>query len=216
MAVLSIRWETAERISPVTAAVTPREGEEAAAPEAPVRAAATKPMWIYVTAAGSGGTTGEFDKIESVVLTDDKIAVGANAFRCIKMTPEAVEADPLLAEAGSEVPRFIFVSHDYQEVDVLEGRKISVSGTYAAMKGAAKASYTTNFDKNVRALVKLLNEFDKINNERGLLDAKAERLKDPTQADTRKIDQEREALAEREKAANEERDALLKFELRAA
>lgn len=212
MAVLNIRWETSSRISPQTAAVTPREDEEASEEEAEPRLA-NKPIWIYVTA---GGESGGFDKIENVILTDDKIAVGANAFRCVKMTQEQVENDPLLAEAGKDVPRFIFVSHDYETVKPLEGRRISVSGTYSTMKKVAKKSYKTNFDKNVRSLVKLLNEFDKINNERGLLDAKEERMKNPTPADTRKLAKEREELDEREKKANERRDDLMSFELRTA
>ena len=41
MAVLSIRWESADRISPKTSVVTPREGEEAPAEEPPAEAADT-------------------------------------------------------------------------------------------------------------------------------------------------------------------------------
>jgi hypothetical protein len=215
MAVLTIKWGSADRVSPYSAAVTPRDSEEGAADAAapPAPPAGDRPIWVYVA---SGASTEGFDKVESVVLTDDKIAVGSNAFRCVKMTPEQAASDPLLAGTGSAVPRFVFVSHDYQTVEVLHGRTISVSGTYGAMKKVAKKSYETNFDKNVRALVKLLNEFDKIANERGLLDAKVERDPNASPADQRKIAQERDALAAREKEANALRDELLRFQLRTA
>ncbi|MHC5011443.1 MAG: hypothetical protein ACYTG6_10900 [Planctomycetota bacterium] len=210
MAVLTINWESADRVSPMTAAITPSEGEEAAAEE--VIPMASRPLLVYVTPPADAEEG--FNKIEQVVLTDDKIAVGTKAFRCIKISAENAAADPLLAEAGKEAPRFVLITPDYEYTKVLEGRRISVSGMYGAMKAVAKKSYRTNFDKNIRNLVKLLNEFDKINNERALIDAKEERLENPTKADLAKIEKAREELAAREREAAERKEELLTFELK--
>lgn len=215
MAVLSIRWESTSRVTPETAAVTtPAEGEEVSEEiEEAQKPMADKAMLVYIV---DESVSNEFDKVESVILTDDKVAVGTKAFRCIKVPSSQAESDPLLADNGRETPRFVLITPDYETVKVVEGSRLSVSGLYSAMKSVAKKSYEQNFDKNIRELVRLLNEFDKINNERGLLDAKVERMGDKvTPSDERKIAREREELAERETEANEARDELLTFELKA-
>jgi hypothetical protein len=171
-------------------------------------------MLVYVVAPRDSESG--FDEIDSVILSDDKIAVGAKAFRCVKMTPEDAEKDPIVSDNGKEVPRFVLITPDYDYVKVVEGSHLGVSGMYSAMKTVAGKSYKTNFDRNVRALVKLLNEFDKIANERKLLEDKAGRNDKPSPADERKLAREREELDKREKEANEQRDSLLKFELREA
>jgi hypothetical protein len=214
VAVLTIDWQSPSALAAASdAVVTPREGETEEVETSEARPTASKPFFIYVTADASE-EDGGFDKVESVIFNDDKVAVGANAFLCIRMTAEEAEAHPVVSEHGSEAPRFVFISHDFEEIEVLEGRRLGVAATYRTMKQIARASYTTNFDRNIRDLVRLLNEFDKIANERALLDEKAER--DPTPAEMRRIEREREELAEREREANERKAELLAFELREA
>jgi hypothetical protein len=211
MAVLTINWGSDSRVSPRNAVITANEADEQQKENADApKPHADKAMLVYV----QDNSTEEqaFDKIEKVVLADDKVAIGSNAFRCVKISAEDAEKDPLLQ--GKELPRFVFLSPSYDVVEVLEGRKISVSGMYGAMKKAAKASYSTDFDKNVRALLKLLNEFDKINNERKVLDAKIERETKPTPADERKFAEAKKELDERQSKAEDERKELLSFEIR--
>jgi hypothetical protein len=134
---------------------------------------------------------------------------------CVKVSPSAAEEDPILSKQGKEVPRFVFISPDWSEIDVVEGRKVSVSGVYNVMKSFAKKYIQGNFDKDVRELRDILNEFDKIANERKLLDEKQKREgDDATPATLKKIERERAELDEREKKANEKRDAILKFEVK--
>ena len=99
---------------------------------------------------------------------------------------------------------------------VIEGKNLSSKKLYTAMKASANRAYKTKLDKNVKSLLKLLNEFNKINNAKKNLDQKEQRLGDEiTKAETKKIAKEREELAEEQKAADELRAELYKFELKA-
>ncbi len=206
MAVLNKPWSTADRISPDTAVVT-GEGEEGA--EAPEPKIADQATLIYVT---DGAETIGFDKIEKVVLMDDSVCVGMHAFKCVKMTPDAIAGDPLLADEGKEVPRFILVSRDCKKVDVIEGSKLSAKGLFKAMEKHAKYAYKTKFKKNIKDAIKVLGEFDKIANERKMLQMKEERNDKPSKADEKKMAKEKEELAQREKEAIELKAKLLTFE----
>ena len=155
MRVLTAKWTTANRVSPSGVVTGESDGEDAEKPMA------DKPMFIYVTD-GSAGEDG-FDKIEKVILDDNKILIGTHVFRCIKMTPEDVENDPLLSGKSDDERYFIFVSRDYEDVEVLDGSKLKKKKVYSTMKKFAKKAYKTNFEKNVKAVLKLTNEFDKIN-----------------------------------------------------
>jgi hypothetical protein len=217
MAVLNTNWEPRTRISPADGTVTtpgdvaPSEATEPS--EAPAAAArAEHPIAVYVTTADS---TAAFDKFDKVVLTDDKIAIGLKAFTTVKMTPQDAERDPLFSGKGNEVPRFYFVSPDYKDVTLLEGGKLSVSGFYGAMKAEAKRHLKGDFDKAVREMRDVLNEWDKIAKERKVLEEKKAREDKPTPADLKKMEKELADLEAREKKANEQRETLMKFELKA-
>ena len=189
---------------------TPSEGEaKAGAAEAPAIKRADKPMLVYI--ADPTATEG-FDKVEKIVLTDDKIAVGCKAFTCIRMTPEQAAQDAILAKAGKETPRFVFISADYKNIEVLEGSKLSIGGLFGEMTTQFKKHYSGDLAKNVKALIKVLGEFDKISNERSQLEEKKAREEKPSPADQNEWKKTAEELSEREKEANGERDKLLKFE----
>ncbi len=176
---------------------------------------ADKPMFIFVTD-GSGGEDG-FDKINKVILDDNKILVGMNAFKCVKMAPEDVEDDPLLSGKSKDDRYFIFVSRDYEDVKVLDGSKMKKKAVYSTMKKFASKAYKTKFDKNVKAVLKLLNEFDKVNNALKTLKQKEEREGDEmSKGEAKKIAKEKEELEERQKKTEAERDRLLTFELKKA
>jgi hypothetical protein len=213
MAVLTIKWENASRVSPTeSAVVTPKDGEDPAAPDAPAAPAvkrAAKPMLVYIA---DPAVTEGFNKVEQVVLTDDKVVVGTWAFTCIKMTPEQAAQDPLLAKAGKELPRVVFVTSDYAKVEAVEGGKLSVGGLWSEMQAQFKKHYKGDLEKNVKSLIKVLGEFDKIANERTILEEKKTRADKPTDADQADWKKTADEINEREKKANEQRDTLLKFE----
>lgn len=211
MAVLTIRWDNASRVAPAEAAVvTAEEGDEIKGEiELPAVKRADKPIMVYIS---DPNATEGFNKVEQVVLTDDKVAVGTRAFTCIKMSPEQAGEDRLLAKAGKDLPRIVFVSSDYAKVEVVEGGKLSVGGLWSEMQSQYRKHYKGDLEKNVKTLIKVLGEFDKIANERKLIEAEKARADKPTdkdQADWKKAGDE---LNEREKKANEQRDGLMKFE----
>lgn len=208
MAVLRITWTSADKVSVATGEITPGEGDEDAAEVKAPRA--DKPMLVWIQHPSDDEAN---EKVAKITLDPDKLRVGCSFFTCIKMTAEAASADRLLADTGKKYPRMVLITPDYDVVKVIEG-KISSSKLYAAMKRTASKSYKCNFDKNVKGVIKLLGEFDKIENERDALTKKEDKGVKPAEA--KKIAKAREELDDREKEANEQRDELLKPELKTA
>ena len=170
---------------------------------------ADKPMFIYVT---DGAETSEFDKVDKVILDDNKVLVGMWAFRCVKMSPSDVQDDPLLADEGDETPRFIFVSRDYSKISVLEGSKLKTKKVFDTMSKFAKHDWKVNLKKVYKDTMKVLNEFDKINSALKTLKQKEAREgSDMSKADAKKLAKEKEELEKRQKKAEEARDKLLTF-----
>lgn len=206
MAVLNINWGSADRIAPVLAEITPEDGADA--PEAAAPARLDRPVMVYIVAAGDLDAE---QKIDRVALDPDNVRIGTKFFRCVKVSPESAAKDPLLSANGKEEPRFVFVTVDHEVAAVVEG-KVSGKKIYAGMAKAVKKSFDCSFDKNVKQLRKILNEFDKIANEREVLTQKEGR--GVNAAEARKIAKEREELDERQAKAEAEQKELLEVELR--
>ena len=210
MAVLSKKWGTAERVSPANTDVTMGEAAEDA--EAKEKVLASSPFFIYVT---DGCESKEFDKVDKVILDNNEVLVGMWAFKCVKMTSEAVQNDPLLSGEGKKVPRFLFVTPDYEDVSVVEGGKLSSSNVVSAMAKVAKKAYKIDLKKQIKGTMKLLNEFNKINNAKKTLLAKKERLgADASASKLKKIDKELAELEDDQKKADEKKAELLTFKLK--
>jgi hypothetical protein len=209
--VLTAKWGTASRVSPSDTGVVTGEstGDE---PEAE-KPLAEKPLFIYVT---DGASDGGFDKIEKVILDDNKVLVGMKAFKCVKMTTEDVENDPLLSGKSKDERYFLFVSRDYEDVKAIDGNKMKTKTVYSTMKKFAQREYKTKFEKTVKATLKLLLEYDKINNAKKVLEAKKQREGDDlSKGEARKIEKELEELAERQKKNEELEKKLTTWELKA-
>ena len=208
MAVLNKNWESANRVSPKEAAVV--TGESASEAEAAQEPTIYPQPWLVYVPAVSGEEA--FDKAEKVVLMDDKVCIGMWAFKCVKMNDEDAKADPLLAK-GSELPRFYVVHRDLSKVKLIEGGDMSAKKLFSAMESASNDAYKQKLEKNVKSVLKILNEFDKINNERRVLEEKKARAGGEVD---KKMERDIAELDEREKKANEEKAELLNFELKDA
>lgn len=163
------------------------EGAEATASREPALKWTDKPMLIYVCDEGSGCE--DFDKIEEIVLKDEKVALGMKAFRTLKMHPDDVSADPLLKDHGKGVPRMIFLEPNKMKFQVLEPKKIKSSALYKAMKKTAKGFWKESLEKVVKSHLKLMTEQDKLANEIKTLADKKDRLDEDD-------DQKAKAIAE--------------------
>lgn len=211
MRVLTAKWGSATRVSPTDGATVTGEKSDSK-DEASEKPMAEKPMFIYVT---DGSEDGAFDKIEKVILDDNKVLVGMRAFKCVKMSPSDVQDDPLLSGHAKESRFFLFVSRDYSKVKVIEGKKMKTKAVYTMMKKFASKEYKTNFDKSVRATLKLLLEYDKINNAKKVLTAKKQREgADISKGEAKKIDKELAELEERQKETEAKEKELLNFKLK--
>lgn len=136
------------------------------------------------------------------------------AFKCVKMTPEAVADDPLLSGKSKDDRYFLFVSRDYSTVKCIDGGKMKAKTTFAMMEKFAKKDYKGSLKKAVKDTLKLLLEYDKINNAKKVLEQK--KARGVKAAEEKKIDKELDELADRQKKAEEKEKKLLTFELKKA
>lgn len=204
MAVLNKNWGSAKQVSPTEAAVvtgvSSEEADEVVEPKL-----AAKPILVYVPAEDSG----EFDKAEKVVLMSDDVCIGMWAFDTIKMLDADAKADPLLAK-GTETPRFYVIHRDYSKVKLIESKDMSAKKLFGAMEAAADAAYKQKLGKTTKSVLKILLEYDKIANERRVLEEKRTR----EGAADKKMESDLAEIDAREKAAKEEHENLLKFDLK--
>lgn len=204
----SIPWTSKDRVSPENAVVTPRDGEETAPITEPTRLA-DKPMIVFIA---DQAVVEGFDKLEKVVFTDDRVLIGSRAFSCIKMSPEQAAKDKLLANAGKETPRIVFVTMDYKDTQVIEGNKITVGELWKVMQAQYKKAYEGNLETMAKAMSKVMIEFDKVGAARKVQEDKELRETKPTDGDKAEWAKTKKELDERQAKAEKERDALLKFE----
>jgi hypothetical protein len=192
MADVGIRWETVTRVSRDTAVVTGEEAGEEGESEPLSLRWTDKPLLIYVCDEDAGCEG--FDKLEEVVLKDEKIGLGMKAFRTMKMHPDNVDEDPLIAEEGKGVPRMILIEPVSMKTTVLEQKRIKTSSLYRAMKKVAGKFYKQKLDKIVKTHLKLLGEQDKLANAEKTLKEKKGRLDEGDEAKAKKLDKELEEL----------------------
>ena len=203
---MRISWSRAERVDPPAVSADPAD-ERAACVESRGPARLEKPLIVWIVREGSEDET----HVKRNTLACDKVRVGANWFRCVKMSPGTEMGDPLLAGAGTEVPRFVFVSVDRAVVKVLE-RRLSRVNLYRAMKETAEICYAAGFEACVTKLLELLDEFDRIAEKRKDLEKKAKTESTPEEeAETAKALADLEARFERAEA---KRSTILDLELK--
>lgn len=180
---LAIRWESMTRLPTFEKPVITTE-ETAAAPaeDEPQAKASDKPYFIYVT---DGSSSDDVTKVEKVVLTDERIALGSRAFHAVRMMPDDAAADSVLAEkGGKEVPRILFVSADHKTVTTFEKNRLGVSGIWDAMRATSNKFYKENLDVAVKAMRDVLTDYDKVAGEQKTLADKIERSKDKKLSDS--------------------------------
>jgi len=156
-----------------------------------------KPVVVYVCFSGGGGD--DYEKLEEIVFKDEKVGLSTKAFRCVKIRPEQLEKDPVLAEEGSEVPRLLVIDPVREDVDVLEKGNLKASKLVKSMERAAKKFYKESLSKAVKEHLKLLTEQDQLYNEEKVLKNKEARLAEEGKSAEKKLEDLREELAELQK-----------------
>ncbi len=117
-----------------------------------------------------------FDKLEEVVLKDEKVSLGMKAFRTVKMHPDHAAVDPVTEGKGKDVPRMLIIDPISLKVTTIEKGKLKASALYSAMKKVSGKVYKEKLDKLVKAHLKLLTKQDRLANAEKVLSGKASRL----------------------------------------
>ena len=193
--------------------VTGEKADENAGSEEVTLKWGDKPVIVYVCdeAAGCDG----FDKLENVVLKDEKVAIGMKAFKTVKMHPDHAAADPVTAGKGREVPRMLLIDPTKMKVTVLEKGKLKASGLFAAMKKVSGKVYKENLKKVVDSHIKMLNKQDQLANAMKTIDAKIARISGDSgksaEKEIEKVKGERDELKKEIAELNTEKKAIWKL-----
>lgn len=163
---------------------TPASEEEAPSPFA----ALDRPVLAYVCPAGAVGD--EYAKLDEIVFKNEKVGIGAKAFRTVKITPEDADRDPILKDQGKEVPRLLLVDPSKERVAVLEKGKLKPGSLFGEMKTIAGRFYKESLEKVVKSHLKFLTEQDQLANEQKTLREKITRLEQDADAKASKKDLE--------------------------
>jgi chromosome segregation ATPase len=166
------------------------EAEETVSPFAEL----DRPTIVYVCHPGGRGD--DFQKLEEIVFPNEKVGLGTKAFRAVKISPDKLEKDPILAEEGSEVPRLLVIDPIKERVKVLEKSKLKAGTFFKEMERAAKSFYEERLDKTVKEHLSLLTEQDQLVNEIKVLEGKASKLEEEGRSGERKLEKVREELTE--------------------
>ncbi len=206
MAQLGISWTTVEKISKggTGAVVTGEKAKETEESSELTLKWGDKPVVVYVCdeAAGCEG----FDKLEEVVLKDEKVALGMKAFKTVKMHPDHAAVDPILDGKGKAVPRMLIVDPVKMKVTVLEKSKLKASALYSALKKVSGKVYKEKLDKVVKSHLKLLTEQDQLANAEKVLAEKVARLG----SEGKKAEKELEKVKDEHSKVKEELAAIAK------
>jgi len=201
-----------ERIAPeepVKEKVVTGEGTAPAAEESAPAAEPAKsdrPFLVYVL--DPVGEGADYDKVEKVILQDERVAYGSRAFHAVRMSSEAAKVDPIVGKAGSAAPRFVVVSADFKTAVPLEKSRLTASATWDAMRTAASKFYAAELETTVKEMRSILIEYDKIAGDRKVLTEKKSRLDAKAAGEEKEIDAKLAALEAREQKAKDREQAL--------
>ena len=121
-----------------------------------------KPLLIWVTSSKDEDKI-ETQNIESSVLRDESVTIGATMFRSIKVKGSAInKGHPVYATlGGKELPAMIVVDANGKKVGAEEG-KISASKVFGLMKRAAARTYKIDLDTIVKETKSILTDIDNV------------------------------------------------------
>ena len=195
MATLKVHWKTVDTIAKKSKAVVTgeEETEEVTEEAEAVLAFADKPILVYVC--DDTTTCADSDKFETIVLADEKCALGVRAFHCFKMTPSQVDEDPILEGAGKSVPRVLLLDPTKMKVKSLETKDLKASKLFKGMKSVAGKFWKEKLDKVVKEHLKMLTEQDQLANAEKTLAEKATRAAEDEKK-LEKIKEEQKELRE--------------------
>ncbi len=192
-----MKWESVGSITKASKDVITGEGAEEAAGGS--SEAENKLLWddkpILIYVCDDTVACADSEKFETIVLKDEKVALGVRAFRCVKMTPAQVEEDAILAGAGKDTPRVLVIDPIKVKIKVLESKDLKASKLFKAMKSVSNKFWKQKLDKVVKEHISMLTEQDQLANADKTLADKEERAADD-EAKLKKVKAERKEVNE--------------------
>ncbi len=174
---------------------------------------AEKPTIIYIPSDDAKDAITA--KLESAVFLGEKLAIGAKFFDTVKIAARHALDDRVLTDYATDTPHIIFLKRDYTVHATLQGRQISASKLLKVMKALVRAEYVNDFDKMVREYAKLLNDLDRLEDQRAVLEKLRNRFDaEPNAARLKKLTHEEKAYDAAMEAWLEKEEKLLEFRLK--
>jgi hypothetical protein len=132
-----------------------------------------KPFIVFVTS-DLPDDDQEMKNIESTVLLDESVSIGATLFHQVKLTASKVkEGNPFWKMiGGKELPRMIVIDANGAKVGAVEGKDVTTTKIYGFMKKASSRTYKTDLDSVVKETKTILTEIDQIEAKRTALQTK--------------------------------------------
>lgn len=165
-------------------------------------------MLVFVTS-DSPEAAKTMTELEPKVFGDENVAVGARLFRAVRLKGDKVakEHPHWQTLGGKELPRVIVVDAAGQKSGMLEGKELTASNLFKAMKKSASKTYKADLDKIVKETSELLDEMDRIEAKQKIL---AEQKKGANGKKAEQIAAEEQALVQQLKDVQAKDAELLK------
>lgn len=164
-----------------------------------------KPLLVFLTSSRSEDSQ-EMQNIESSVLKDESISIGATMFRSIKLDGAKIrEGHPFWKIlGGKDLPRMVVVDTSGQKVGMCEGKQVSSSKLFGFMERAAAKTFKTDLGTIVKETKTILTEIDQVEAKRKALATKKEKSVNDRSAQWAKEEKElndsMKSIEDREKA----------------
>ncbi len=164
-------------VSKLADVVTGGEASEEASSDAaaPVLRWTDKPIFVYVC--DEAGCE-ESEAFENQVLKIEKVALSTKAFRCVRMTPDQIEADALLKDEGKGMPRVLLIEPVKMKIAVVETKDMKAGKLAKAMAKTSGKFWKERLKTVIGAHLKMLTKQDQLSNALKTLSAKEARYKD--------------------------------------
>jgi len=209
MALIRIDWRASSTVAPKAAATG--DAEEAATANTATHL--ERPMMVFIP--GDDETESTMRKVQDVVFANEQFAIGSKFFDTVKISAGDSLQDRVLASAGKETPRIVFLKRDYSVHSVLEGKGISAGKLVKVMAQVVRDEYEDNFDSMIREYGKLLNERDRIEGKRAALaDQQARLAEKPNPSKAKKLERDAKEIEEETLKWEADHKALLGFRLK--
>jgi hypothetical protein len=155
---------------------------------------AERPMIVYIYD-GEAEEDLRFEIEECKAFFDDKVAIGARFFDCIRIDAESAREDRALAESYKKLPALVFLRPNYEVAARVSG-KFTTGKVFSSMCKTMKKDYANCVNTVVKKQQRIMKERVELTKQWGKVDELDERIADEKSDKRRaKLIKEREDLA---------------------